>query len=119
VCAPAHGAEKFYQLTCFAAPPTPETGGTLVRQNLMSLAVVQDRVRASLSPRVPTTFSNLKPEFALGGADILPSAPVADGNETPKTVSAVASECSCVSNQSLLGVHPGPSHMVRSTRGAI
>jgi hypothetical protein len=90
VCTPAHSAEKFDLLTCSAAPPpTPETG-TLVRQNLMSLAVVQDRVRASPSPHVPTTFSNLKPEFALGRANILPSTPIADGIETPKTVSAVA-----------------------------
>ena len=116
MCTPAHGADELYLLTCSAAPPTPETG-TLVRQDLMSLAVVQDRVRASLSLHVLTTFSNLKPEFALGRADFLPSAPIADGIETPKTVSAADSECSCVSNRSLLGVHSGPSHMVRSTRG--
>jgi hypothetical protein len=88
VCTPAHGAEEFYLLTCSAAPPAPETG-TLVRQNPMSLAVVQDRVRASLPLHVPTTLSNLRPEFALGGADILPSAPLADGIETLETVSGV------------------------------
>lgn len=73
-------------LTQPTAFPTPASG-TLIRQNLMSLAVVQDHVRNSRFLFCPGTSSNMVAEFALGRADFLTSPSIPDGAKASENVS--------------------------------
>lgn len=102
-------------LTRSIAPPAPEAG-TLVRQNLMSLAVVQDHVCALPTPLSGAAFPNLGSELTLGRADLLSSPAFANGDETLEAVSANGFDLSFRIHADAL---PGVYHMVRSTHGAI
>ncbi len=116
-------SQEPYTLTDIIAPPTPPPVGTLIRQNLMSLAaVVQDHVRVVQRPASSLTclrsLTGLTSEFALGGADIFSPASIADSVETPETVSTARShlifvDCSLTpfEVQIIRSVLPlGPSH---------